>query len=57
MGASGTVPADRRRQTPQVPPKPIVTSPFSTMTGTCLSPLLNFSISSNCLRSVFTSKY
>jgi hypothetical protein len=36
--------ADRGRQTPQVPPNPIVTSPSSTITGTARRPLLNSSI-------------
>jgi hypothetical protein len=34
----------RRRQTPQVPPKPTVTAPSSTMTGTARRPLVNVSI-------------
>jgi hypothetical protein len=32
------------RQTPQVPPKPIVTAPSSTITGTARRPLVNVNI-------------
>jgi hypothetical protein len=50
-------PANCRHQTPQAPTKPIVTSPFSSITGTLRTPPECFSISSNFLLSAFTSKY
>ncbi len=47
-------PAHRRRQTPQVPPKPIVTFPFSTITGTSRRPLVTASISFSSAGSALT---
>jgi hypothetical protein len=38
------LPFTERRYTPHVPPKPIVTVPSSTITGTARRPLLNPSI-------------
>jgi hypothetical protein len=44
------------RQTPQVPPYPMVTLSSSTMTGTSRTPEEYFNISSSLLWSAWTSK-
>lgn len=44
-------------QTPHVPPNPIVTFPFSRITGTFLTPSESCSISSNFMLSALTSWY
>jgi hypothetical protein len=51
------VTADGGCQTPQVPPKPIVTLPSSTITGTARRPLLNASIRSSPAASFLTLMY
>lgn len=51
MAAAGS------RHTPQLPPNPIVTFPPSTMTGTSLAPLVNWSIRSSEALSFFTLRY
>jgi hypothetical protein len=45
------------RQTPHVPPKPIVTAPLSTITGTARRPLLNVSIRSSSAAFFLTLMY
>jgi hypothetical protein len=49
--------ASSGRYTPQVPPKPIVTSSPSTITGTSRRPLVKRSMRSRSARSFLTLKY
>jgi len=53
----GELAADRGRQTPQVPPKPMVTWLPSTITGTARRPLLNSSIRWSSAGFFFTLMY
>jgi len=53
----GELAADRGRQTPQVPPNPMVTWPPSTITGTARRPLLNSSIRWSSAGFFFTLMY